>query len=333
MDRQTCETAVKACLCHSFGPPSSLVIEEVPEPVAGPGDVAVRVKPCALNFFDTLIIQGKYQFKPEFPFSPSAEFAGVVDHLGEGVTGLKEGDRVMGYMRWGAAREKVVVRAEDLIALPEDISFEVAAGLTVTYGTTLHAFRERADLQPGESVAVLGASGGVGQAAVEIALLMGARVIACASSSEKLAFAKGLGAQELLDYSVQPLKETLKSLTDGQGVDVVYDPVGGDLSEQALRATAWEGRFLVIGFASGAIPKIPLNIVMLKGCDVQGVFWGAAIDRNLDGHRDNMAQLLDWVRSAKLRPHVHAVYPMDQIATALEEIAARKVHGKVVLIP
>jgi len=324
---------VKACLCTSLGPPENLVIEDLPDPVARPGDVVVRVKACALNFFDTLITRGKYQYKPDLPFSPSAEFAGIVEAVGDGVEEFAEGDRVMGYMRWGAAREKVVVAEKDLVHLPEEVAFETAAGLSVTYGTTLHAYRDRAGLKAGETVAVLGASGGVGQAAVEIAALMGATVIACASSEDKLAFARSLGAEMTVDYSRQPLKETLKDLTDGKGVDVVYDPVGGELSEQALRATAWEGRFLVVGFAAGEIPKIPLNLVMLKGCDLRGVFWGAALDRDPAGHRRNMEELLSWVRDGRLKPHVHAVYPLQDIAKALEEIAARRVRGKVIVTP
>ncbi|WP_421980063.1 NADPH:quinone oxidoreductase family protein [Roseibium sp.] len=324
---------MKACLCKSFGPASSLVIEQIDEPVAGPGEVVVRVEACALNFFDTLIIQGRYQFKPEFPFSPSAEFAGIVDAVGPGVTDVAAGERVMGYMKWGAAREKVLVRSADVIRIPDGVSFEVAAGLAVTYGTTLHAYKDRADLQPGETVAVLGASGGVGQAAVEIASVMGAKVIACASSEDKLAFARSLGADLTIDYSKEPLKERLKEFTGGTGADVVYDPVGGTHSEQALRATAWEGRFLVIGFAAGDIPKIPLNIVMLKGVDVLGVFWGAAVERDPEGHRNNMTRLLDWVQEGRLKPHVHAVYPLEEIAVALDEIAARKVRGKVILKP
>jgi NADPH2:quinone reductase len=324
---------VKACICPSFGPPSNLVIEDLPDPSPAAGEVVVAVKACALNFFDTLIIQGKYQFKADPPFSPSAEFAGIVEAVGDGVTSFAVGDRVMGYMVYGAAREKVAISQEALVKMPDGISFEVAAGLTVTYGTTLHAFRDRADLKPGETVAVLGASGGVGQAAVEIASIMGAKVIACASSEDKLAFAKSLGADELVDYSKGPLKDALKELTGGEGVDVVYDPVGGDLAEQALRATAWEGRFLVIGFASGDIPKIPLNLTLLKGCDVRGVFWGAAIKKDPEGHKRNMAQLLSWVQESKLKPHIHAVYPLENIGTALEEIAARKVFGKVILVP
>lgn len=324
---------MKACLCKAPGQASDLVIENLPDPKPAEGEVLVRVKACALNFFDTLIIQGKYQYKPEMPFSPGAEFAGVVEAIGEGVSDFSAGDRVMGYIRWGAARELVIATEDDLVRLPDGISFEDAAGLTVTYGTTLHAFRDRAKLTSGETVAVLGASGGVGQAAVEIALLMGAEVIACASSEEKLAFARRLGAQKTIDYSKLPLKETLKAITNGEGVDVVYDPVGGDLSEQALRATAWEGRYLVVGFAAGEIPKIPLNIVMLKGCDVQGVFWGEAVIRDPEGHRENMMQLLDWVADGTLKPHVHAVYPLEEIATALTEIAERKVQGKVIVTP
>ncbi len=324
---------MKACLCKTPGPASDLVVEEIPAPTAGPGEAVVQVKACALNFFDTLIIQGKYQFKPEPPFSPSAEFSGIVETVGDGVSDFAVGDRVMGYMVFGAAREKVVVSQDDLVKMPDGISFEVAAGLTVTYGTTLHGLRDRADLQPGETVAVLGASGGVGQAAVEIASIMGAKVIACASSEDKLAFAKSLGADELVDYKKTPLKDALKELTGGAGVDVVYDPVGGDLAEQALRATAWEGRFLVIGFASGDIPKIPLNLTLLKGCDIRGVFWGAAIKKDPESHKKNMAQLLTWVQEGKLKPNIHAVYPLSEISTALDEIAARKVFGKVILTP
>lgn len=324
---------MKACLCKTFGPPSSLVIDRLPDPEPGPGEVLVRVKACALNFFDTLIIQGKYQHKPDMPFSPSAELAGIVEHVGEGVDQFTPGDRVMGYVGWGAARELVVAGEGELVRLPDNIGFDTAAGLTVTYATTLHAFRDRAGLLKGETVAVLGASGGVGLAAVEIAILMGAEVIACASSEDKLAFARKAGVTQTVDYSKQPLKETLKALTNGAGVDVVYDPVGGDLSEQALRATAWEGRFLVIGFAAGKIPKIPLNLPLLKGCDIRGVFWGDAATRNPQGHRDNMELLLSWVTEGQLKPHIHATYPLEGISDALEQIATRKVFGKVIITP
>ncbi|EFO33393.1 alcohol dehydrogenase and quinone oxidoreductase [Roseibium sp. TrichSKD4] len=324
---------MKACLCMSLDKSAELEIVDLPDPEPGPNEVVVRVEACALNFFDTLIIRAKYQYKPDLPFSPSAECAGVVESIGADVTGFQPGDRVMAYICWGAAREKVRVPENLLVPIPDDVSFDIAAGLSVTYGTTLHAFKDRGDLKPGETVAVLGASGGVGQAAVEIATIMGANVIACASSQEKLEFAKRLGASHTVDYSTQPLKDSLKDLTNGKGIDVVYDPVGGDLAEQALRATAWEGRFLVIGFAAGEIPKIPLNLPLLKSCDIRGVFWGAAVDRDPDGHRANMRQLLDWVKDGKLKPHIHATYPLEQISDALEQIAARKVLGKVIVHP
>ncbi|ADZ68613.1 Oxidoreductase, zinc-binding dehydrogenase family [Polymorphum gilvum SL003B-26A1] len=310
-----------------------MTVETLPDPVCGPGEVLVRVRAFALNFFDTLIIEGKYQLRPEMPFSPSAEFSGVVEAVGDGVERFAPGDAVIGYVRYGAARDLVVAVEDDLVALPDGISFEAAAGLSVTYGTTLHAFRDRAGLKPGERVAVLGAAGGVGQAAVEIGVLMGAEVIACASSDDKLAFARSLGAAHTINYDSESLKDRLKALTGGEGVDVVYDPVGGELAEQALRATAWQGRFLVVGFASGTIPKIPLNLVLLKGCDIRGVFWGESIVRDPEGHWANMAQILDWVRQGRLNPHIHAVYPLDQTAEALAEIAGRSVRGKVIVTP
>ena len=302
-------------------------------PSPGPGELLVEVSAAALNFFDTLIIEGKYQFRPELPFSPGAEFAGRVLETGEGIEAFEPGDRVMGYVRWGAVRGAVIATEDDLVALPDEVSDEAAAGLSVTYGTSLHAFRDRARLEPGETVAVLGASGGVGLAAVEIAKAMGARVIACASSAEKLELARAHGADVLVNYAEEDLKTRLKQLTDGSGVDVVYDPVGGDLAEAALRATGWRGRYLVIGFAAGQIPKLPLNLVMLKGCDVLGVFWGDAIVREPEAHRDNMEQLLAWVREGRIRPHLHAVYPIEETARALRELADRKVQGKVIIRP
>lgn len=302
-------------------------------PSPGPGELLVEVSAAALNFFDTLIIEGKYQFRPELPFSPGAEFAGRVLETGEGIEAFEPGDRVMGYVRWGAVRGAVIATEDDLVALPDEVSDEAAAGLSVTYGTSLHAFRDRARLEPGETVAVLGASGGVGLAAVEIAKAMGARVIACASSAEKLELARAHGADILVNYTQEDLKTRLKQLTDGSGVDVVYDPVGGDLAEAALRATGWRGRYLVIGFAAGQIPKLPLNLVMLKGCDVLGVFWGDAIVREPEAHRDNMEQLLAWMREGRIRPHLHAVYPIEETSRALRELADRKVQGKVIIRP
>lgn len=325
--------SVKAVVCEKLGPPSGLVIRDLAEPEAGPGEVVVAVKAAALNFFDTLIIEGKYQFRPQMPFSPGAEMAGIVERVGEGVERFKAGDRVAGYLKWGAAREKVVATEDDLVPVPDGVGFEQAAGVTVTYGTTLHALKDRAHLRPGETVAVLGAAGGVGQAAVEIAGIMGARVIACASSDEKLAFARANGAAETVNYATEDLKARLKELTNGEGVDVVYDPVGGSLAEAALRATGWRGRYLVIGFASGEIPKIPLNLVLLKGCDIQGVFWGEAVVREPEDHAENMAQLLGYIRDGKLKPHIHKVYALEETAVALEEIAGRKAFGKVIVRP
>ncbi|MEI2386809.1 NADPH:quinone oxidoreductase family protein [Breoghania sp. JC706] len=324
---------MKAVLCKAYGPPDTLVVENLPDPEPGPGEVLIDVKAAALNFFDTLIIEDRYQVRPEMPFSPGAELAGIVLSVGDGVTRVKAGDRIVAYTRFGACRERVVASEDDIVPMPQGVSFQVAAGIMVTYGTTLHALRGRANLQPGETVAVLGASGGVGQAAVEIATLMGARVIACASSREKLEFAQRFGAAETVNYAEEDLKARLKALTGGCGVDVVYDPVGGDHAEQALRATAWRGRYLVVGFAAGTIPKIPLNLVLLKGCDILGVFWGEAIVREPEEHWADVTQLLAWVEEGKLKPHIHAVYPLAQTPQALAELAQRRARGKVIVEP
>jgi len=322
---------MKALLCTHYGTPDDLVLTEVPDPTAGEGEVVVRIHAAALNFFDTLIIAGKYQVKPPFPFSPAAECAGVVESVGKAVTTVKVGDRVLAYSRYGAAREKIALPAAQVVRIPGGLDFDHAAGLCVTYGTSYYALKNRAGLKAGENLAVLGASGGVGLAAIEIGKLMGARVIACASSAEKIAFATKHGADAGIDYSKEDLKEGLRRLTDGRGADVIYDPVGGPYSEPALRAMAWEGRFLVVGFAAGDIPKMPLNLVLLKNCDIRGVAWGAWTERDLDGHRGNTAQLLDWAMQGKLSTHLHAVYPLAEAAAALKAIAARQVMGKVIL--
>jgi NADPH2:quinone reductase len=324
---------MKALLCTRYGGPDDLTIEEVPDPVAGPGQAVVRIAAAALNFFDTLIIAGKYQYKPAFPFSPAAEFAGTIESLGPGVTGLKVGDRVMGYTRNGAARQKLAFPAAHLTLIPEGLEFDHAAGLSVTYGTSYYALKDRAQLKHGETLVVLGASGGVGLAAVELGHLMGARVIACASSDDKLEFASKHGADEGVNYAKDNLREALKRLGGDHGIDVVYDPIGGDFAEPALRSLAWEGRFLVVGFAAGEIPKLPLNLVLLKSCDVRGVFWGSWTERQPQAHAANMADILRWAAEGKLSGHVHAVYPMAEAATALKAIADRKVMGKIVLRP
>jgi NADPH2:quinone reductase len=324
---------MKAILCTHFGTPDELEAADIPSPVASAGEAVVAVKAAALNFFDTLIIAGKYQHKPPFPFSPAAEFAGVVESVGAGVTAVKSGDRVMGYPGFGAAREKLAIPADGLIKLPDGLDFERASGLTVTYGTSYHALKDRADLKPGETLAVLGASGGVGLAAVELGKLMGARVIACASSDEKLAFAKRHGADEVINYSQGNLRDALRAATDGKGADVVYDPVGGPYSEPAVRGLNWGGRLLVVGFAAGEIPKIPLNLTLLKNCDIRGVFWGEWTRRNPDAHRANMRELMDWTAAGKLSAHIHKVYPLAETTQAMKAITSRAVMGKIVLKP
>ena len=324
---------MKALLCTRAGDPSDLTVADIAEPAAGPGEAVVRVAAAALNFFDLLIIAGKYQFKPEFPFSPGAEFAGVIESVGRAVTEFAPGDRVMGYVGWGAARERLAVAADRLVKIPGDLDFERAAGLSVTYGTSYYVLKDRAALRSGETLAVLGASGGVGLAAIELGKLMGARVIACASSDDKLAFAKKHGADEGVNYAGEDLRDGLKRLTGQHGVDVIYDPIGGPFAEKAVRSMAWKGRYLVVGFAAGEIPKLPLNLVLLKSCDILGVFWGSWIAREPAAHRANSAELARWCAEGRLSAHVHAVYPLAQAAEALQAITNRKVMGKVVLRP
>jgi NADPH2:quinone reductase len=324
---------MKAVLCETLGPPETLVVRDLPDPVPGPGEVTVKVTAAALNFFDTLIIEGKYQVRPELPFSPGAEFSGVVSAVGEGVGDVAPGDRVMGYGGFGACRETVVASAKKLVRIPDGADLEQAAGLIVTYGTTLHALADRAKLKAGETLAVLGAAGGVGAAAIEIGKIMGARVIAVASSPDKLDFCRSIGADETIDYTKEDLKTRLKELTGGKGADVVYDPVGGEYAEAALRSTAWEGRYLVIGFATGEIPKIPLNLVLLKGCDIVGVFWGKFTELHPEADRANTRQLLDWMAEGKLSVAIHGRYPLDKTVEALGALARREVKGKVLIVP
>jgi NADPH:quinone reductase len=322
---------MKAALCKSLDGPGAIVIEEIAEPTAAAGEVVVRVGAAALNFLDTLITRGKYQFKPELPFSPAAEIAGVVEAVGDGVTELKVGQRVCGYIGWNGARERVAVPAKLMIPVPDGVSDAAAAGVSVTYGTAMHGLKDRGGLKAGESVAVLGASGGAGLAAVEVAKLMGARVIAVASSPEKLAVCRDHGADDLLDYAATDLKAGLRELTGGKGVDVVYDCVGGDHSEAALRSIAWGGRLLVIGFAAGAIPKIPLNLYLLKNAAAIGVFWGEMIMREPAQHRANMIEVLHWVAQGRLKPHIHATYPLARIGEAIDALDKRRVTGKLIV--
>jgi NADPH2:quinone reductase len=324
---------MKAILCTKPGAPDDLQFTDIPDPVAAPGEAVVRVAAAALNFFDTLIIADKYQVKPVHPFSPAAEFAGTIERVGDGVTGFTPGQRVMGYMRYGAARELIAVSAAKLVAIPDALDFEHAAGLSVIYGTTCHALQDRGRLQAGETLAVLGAAGGTGLSAVEVGKLMGARVIACASSDEKCDFARKHGADETINYATQDLKAELKRLGGARGIDVVYDPIGGAYSEAALRALGWEGRLLVIGFATGEIPKIPLNLALLKSCDIVGVAWGSFTERFPEQNAKNMQQIVRWAAEGKLSMHVHATYPLAETPQALKEIAARKVMGKAIIRP
>lgn len=324
---------MKALLCEAYGPADTLVIRDLPEPRPGPGQVVVSVKAAALNFFDTLIIQNRYQTKPPLPFSPAGECAGTISAIGRDVTGWRVGERVAAWLGHGAAREKVTVPASAVVRVPDTLDDGQAAGLFVTYGTAMHGLIQRAELKAGERLAILGASGGAGLAAVEIGSLLGAHVIACASSTTKLALAREHGAQEELNYHAEDIKAGLRRLTEGHGVDVLYDTVGGDLAEPALRAMAWEGRYLVIGFAGGTIPKIPLNLLLLKGCDLRGVFWGEFTAREPAAHRRNMERLLEWAAAGHIRAHVHAAFPLERAAEAFALIGSRKAQGKIVLTP
>ena len=322
---------MRAVLCKELGLPEKLVVEEVPSPKAGKGEVVLSVKACGVNFPDTLIIQGKYQFKPELPFSPGGEVAGVVKEVGEGVTSPKPGDRVIAFNTWGGFAEEMVVEADRTIPMPDRMDFVPASAFVLTYGTSYHALKDRAQLKPEETLLVLGASGGVGIAAVQLGKMMGARVIAAASTAEKLQVCKQNGADELIKYGEEDLRARVKELTSGKGVDVVYDPVGGPYSEPALRDMAWNGRFLVVGFAAGDIPKVPLNLTLLKGCSIVGVFWGAFTRKEPENNRRNNEDLMQFFVQGKVRPHIHATYPLEQAAQALNEVMNKRVSGKVVL--
>ena len=323
---------MKALICRAYGPVDSLAVEDVPAPVPGSGEVLIGVRACGINFPDVLVVQGKYQFKPQPPFSPGGEVAGVVEQVGAGVPGVKVGDRVVAFAPCGGLAEKLVVDASRVVPMPGALDFATASCLFTAYGTTLHALRDRAQLRAGETLLVLGAAGGVGLAAVQLGKRMGARVIAAASSAEKLETCRSLGADALIDYSREDLKERVKAVTGGAGADVVYDPVGGAYTEPALRATAWNGRFLVIGFAAGDIPRVPMNLVLLKGCSIIGVFWGMAMMREPAHGRAQLEEILGWVADGSLKPHVHASYPLSRALDALRDIEQRRVQGKVVVL-
>ena len=322
---------MKAVLCKQFGPPDSLVIEELASPRAGPGEVVLSVKAASLNFPDVLIIQNKYQFKPPLPFSPGSELAGVVKEVGDGVQGVRPGDKVIAFTTYGAFAEEVKTEASRLVPLPEKMDFVTGAAFLLTYATTDHGLRDRGALAAGETLLVLGAAGGVGLAAIEIGKALGARVIACASSEDKLAVCRSHGADATINYAAEDLRERIKALTDGRGVDVVYDPVGGPYTEPAFRSLAWRGRHLVVGFAAGEIPKLPLNLALLKGASLVGVFWGDFARRQPKEFAQSVRQLGRWYAEGKLKPHVSQTLPLEKAAEALKLMAARQVKGKLVL--
>jgi len=320
---------MRAIVCKELGPPSKLTLEELPAPVVGPGQALLDVHACGVNFPDTLIIEGKYQFRPSPPFTPGGEVAGVVSAVGDGVTAVRPGDRVIALMPWGGYAEQVLTDATRLQPVPDGVALDVAASLLTAYGTTYYAFVDRAALRAGETVLVLGAAGGVGVAAIELAKLMGAKVVAVASTEEKRALCTRLGADHAIGY--ENLKDAVRAVAPN-GIDVVYDAVGGPHSEAALRTLAWGGRHLVVGFAAGEIPRIPLNLTLLKSCSIVGVFWGAWLQRDPARALALHTQLLEWVRDGKLHPPIHARYPLAEAARALEELLARRVQGKAVIV-
>ncbi|CAM2152447.1 NADPH:quinone reductase [Pararobbsia alpina] len=324
---------MKALMCHAFGPISDLKLEDVTDPTPEAGQVVIKVEAASINFPDALIVQGLYQFKPPLPFSPGAELAGTVHSVGEGVRHLKVGDRVIASTGHGGFAELCVADAMRVMPLPPGMDFELGAAFVLTYGTSFHALQHIAKLQAGETLLVLGAAGGVGLAAIEIAKAMGARVIAAASSADKLELCKQVGADETVNYEEDDWRKRVDALTDGKGVDVVYDAVGGKYSEPALRATAWRGRFLVVGFAAGEIPKLPLNLALLKERAILGVFWGDAVRRDPAQHIANMKQLGAWFNEGKVKPFISERIALSGAADGIARMASRKVKGKVVVLP
>lgn len=322
---------MKAIRCNNYGLPSTLVLEDIDALKPNEKEVLVEVKACGINFPDTLIIQGLYQFKPELPFTPGSDLAGIVKAIGNGVTHLKVGDEVFGFVAHGAMAEEVLVPANACFLKPPQMDFPTAASFMMAYGTSFHALKDRAKLQKGETLLVLGASGGVGLAAVELGKLMGVQVIAAASSDDKLKLCAAYGADHLINYTTDDLKASIKDLTNRKGVDVIYDPVGGDFSEAAFRAMAWNGRHLVIGFAAGQIPKLPLNLPLLKGASLVGVFWGGFAMGQPKENMQNTMTLMQWHAEEKLKPHIDKIYELQEAPKALEAMMNRKVKGKLVI--
>ena len=322
---------MKAIICNKFGTPDTLNYQEIATPSPKEDEVLISVKACSVNFPDTLIIQGKYQFRPEFPFSPGSDVAGVIEKVGENIKHFSIGDEVVGFIPFGGFAEKAIAKAKDCFPKPKGMSMVNAAAFLLAYGTSYHALKDRANLQKGETILILGASGGVGLTALELSKIMGAKVIAAASSKEKLDLCKQYGADEVINYTVDSLKDKVKEITNGKGVDVIYDPVGGHFSELALRAIAWKGRHLVIGFANGEIPKIPINLTLLKGASIVGVFWGAFAQNEPKASIENIKQLLIWFAKGDVKPHIDKIYSLQHAPKALEDMMQRKVKGKIVI--
>ncbi|MEM7118903.1 MAG: NADPH:quinone oxidoreductase family protein [Chloroflexota bacterium] len=323
---------MKAIVCNSFGLPSNLSYSDIPDPTPSDKEILINVKACGVNFPDTLIIQGLYQYKPQMPFSPGSDIAGVVEAVGAKVKGFSPGDEVVAMTGWGGFAEKAIANAGVVFPKPPGMDMVNAASFLMAYGTSYYALKDRGQLKEGDTLLVLGAAGGVGLTAVELGKLMGARVIAAASSDEKLAVCHEYGADEVINYSTEDLKARAKELTGGKGADVIYDPVGGSYAEPALRAIGWQGRYLVIGFAAGDIPRIPLNLALLKGCQIVGVFWGSFAQREPGQNMQNTLQLIQWFNEGKLKPRIHGTYPLANAAQALEDMMQRKVKGKAVIV-
>ena len=324
---------MKAIVCEQWGLPDTLSVQEIANPQPGPGQVVVDVQAAGVNFPDVLIVQGKYQFKPNLPFTPGSELAGIVRSVADDVTTFKPGDRVIAFTPIGAFGQQIALPVHALMPMPPGLDFATAAAITLTYGTSHHAVVDRAALKAGETMLILGAAGGVGLAAIEIGKALGARVIAAASTDEKLAVCRVHGADAVINYSREDLREAIKTLTNGKGPDVIYDPVGGDYSEPAFRSIGWRGRYLVVGFANGEIPKLPLNLALLKGASLVGVFWGEFVKREPKASLAAMRQLMGWLQEGKIKPRVSGRYALADTARALNDMAARKVTGKVVILP
>lgn len=324
---------MKAVVCEAWGLPDTLKVKELQDPQPGPGQVVIDVQAAGVNFPDVLIVQGKYQFRPELPFVPGSEVSGVIRSVANDVTTFKAGDKVIAFVPTGGFGQQLLAPAQALIPMPPNMDFDTAAAITLTYGTSYHAIVDRAKLKNGENMLILGAAGGVGLAAIEIGKALGARIIACASTDEKLEVCRQHGADVLINYSKEDLREAVKAATGGKGADVIYDPVGGDFAEPAFRSIAWGGRYLVVGFANGEIPKLPLNLTLLKGASLVGVFWGEFTKRDPKGNMSNMRQLLQWLQEGQIKPRISGRYKLEEAAQALNDMAARKVTGKVIVLP